>query len=51
VPCGNFISFLNGLDSIINSLFKAELKLTICRDINIDYSADSDKRRQLDTVL
>jgi hypothetical protein len=50
-PCGNFISFLNGLDSIINSLFKAQLKFIICRVINIHQSTDMDKNRQLDAML
>jgi hypothetical protein len=34
----NFNSFLNGLDSIIKSVYTDELKLIICGDINIDYS-------------
>jgi exonuclease III len=50
-PCGNFISFLSGLDSVINSLHKAEWKLIICGDINIDYATDSKKKRQLDAML
>jgi hypothetical protein len=36
-PSGNFNSFLNGLNSIIKSLYKVELKLIIWVDINIDY--------------
>jgi hypothetical protein len=35
--CGNFNSSLNGLDSIVKFLYKVELKLIICDDINIDY--------------
>jgi hypothetical protein len=50
-PCGNFISFLNGLDSIIKSLCKAELNLIICGDINIDYLTDNERRKQLDAML
>jgi hypothetical protein len=44
-PCHNFISFLSGLDSVINSIFKAELKFIICGDMNIDYSMDRDNKR------
>jgi exonuclease III len=50
-PCCNFISFLNGLDSITKSLHKAELKLIICGDINIDYLKDNEGRKQLDAML
>jgi exonuclease III len=50
-PNSNFNLFLNGLDNIINSLFKGELKFIICGDINIDYSIDSEKKRQLDALL
>jgi exonuclease III len=49
-PCGNFNSFLNGLVSIIKSLHKAELKLIICGDINIDYLIDNERKKQLDAV-
>jgi exonuclease III len=50
-PCGNFNSFLNGLDSIIKSLYRAELNLIICGDMNIDYLTDNVRRKQLDTLL
>jgi exonuclease III len=50
-PGGNFSFFLSRLDSIINSLFKGELKLIMCGDINIDYSTESGKKRQLDAML
>jgi len=50
-PRGNFNLFLNGLDGIIRTLYKVDLKLIICGDINIDYLTDSDKKRQLAAVL
>jgi exonuclease III len=52
-PCGNFNSFLNGLIIIIiiKSLHKAELKLIICGDINIDYLTDNERKKQLDAML
>ena len=50
-PTGNFNLFLNRLDDIINTLYKADLKLIICGDINTDCLTDNDKKRQLDAVL
>jgi hypothetical protein len=50
-PCGNFNLFLNAPDSIIKSLHKAELKLIICRDINIDYLTVNESKKQLDAML
>ena len=50
-PTGNFNLFLNRLDDIIKTLYKVDLKLIICGDINIDYLTDNDKKRQLDAVL
>jgi hypothetical protein len=35
----------------MKTLYKVDLKLIICGDINIDYLTDNDKKRQLDTVL
>jgi hypothetical protein len=43
--------FVNGLDNIIKSLYKVDLKFIICGDINIDYLTDSDKKRELNAVL
>jgi exonuclease III len=50
-PTGNFNLFLNRLDDIIRTLYKANLQLIICGDINIVYLTDNDKKRQLDAVL
>jgi hypothetical protein len=50
-PSGTLISFLNGLDNIINLLYKIESKFIICGDINIDYLTNNDKRKQLDAML
>jgi exonuclease III len=43
-PSSNLSLFLNGLDNIINSLFKPESKFIIYGDFNIDYSTDNEKR-------
>jgi hypothetical protein len=50
-PTGNFNLFLIRLDDIIKTLYKVDLKLIICGDINIDYLTDNDKKRQLDAVF
>jgi hypothetical protein len=50
-PCGNFNSFLIGLDGVIKSLYKVKLKFMICGDENIDYLMNSDEKRQPDALL
>ena len=50
-PTGNFEVFLNRLDNILKTLYKADSKLIVCGDTNIDYLSHSEKKRQLDTVL
>jgi len=41
--------FLNGLDRILKSLYKVDLKFIICGGIN--YLTDSDGKKKLDAVL
>jgi hypothetical protein len=48
---GNFNLFLNRLDDIIKTLYKVDLKLIICGDINKDYLTDNDRKRQLNALL
>jgi hypothetical protein len=36
---------------IIKAIHKAELKLIICGDINTDYLADNERKKQLDAML
>jgi len=50
-PTGNFNLFPNRLDDIIKTLYKVDLQLIICGDINIGYLTDNVKKRQLDAVL
>jgi hypothetical protein len=45
-PAGKFNLFLDGLDSIIKSLYKVGLKLIICGDINIDYLTDNERKKK-----
>jgi len=40
-----FNLFPNRLDDIIKTLYKVDLKLIICGNINIDYLTDNDKKR------
>jgi hypothetical protein len=44
-PCCNFNSFVTELDIIIKSLYKVELKLSICGDINIGYFTDTERKK------
>jgi len=45
VPTGNFNLFLNRLDDIIKTLYKADIKPIICGDVNTDYLTDNDKQK------
>ena len=44
-PTGNFNLFLNRLDDIIKTLYKANLQLIICGDINTHYLTANDKKK------
>lgn len=50
-PTGNFNLFLNRLDDLIKSIYKTNLNLILCGDINIDYLTENDRKRQLDSML
>ena len=50
-PTGNFNLFLNRLDDSIKSIYRANLNLILCGDINIDYLTENDRKRQLDSML
>jgi exonuclease III len=50
-PTGNFNLFLNRLDDSIKSIYRANLNLILCGDININYLTENDRKRQLDSVL
>ena len=39
---GNFNLFLNGINK---TLYKVDLKLFMCGDINVDYLTDNDKKK------
>jgi len=50
-PSGDFSSFITKLDIILRQLYKVTTVSVICGDINIDYLADSDRKRQLEALL
>ena len=50
-PSGNFSNFLIKLDSVLQKLFLLKFTFIICGDININYFADSYKKKQLDSIL
>jgi exonuclease III len=43
----DFNLFLNKLDDSIKSIYKTNLNLIICGDINIDYLSENDKKNSL----
>jgi exonuclease III len=50
-PTGNFNLFLNRLDDSLKSIYRANLNLVLCGDINIDYLTENNRKRQLNSVL
>jgi hypothetical protein len=47
-PTGDFNLFLNKLDDSIKSIYKTNLNLILCGDINIDYPTENNRKKQLD---
>ena len=50
-PTGNVNYYTHQLDAILHTLYTATLNFIICRDININYLIDSEKKNHLDTLL
>jgi len=50
-PSGNFNLFINKLDTLLSILYNLTLEYIICSDINIDYLVNSDRKKQLETLL
>ena len=48
---GNFTFFLNRLDDSIKSIYRANLNLILCGEINIDYLTKNHRKIQLDSIL
>jgi len=50
-PRGNFTSFLNRLDLILQKLYNNKYNIVICGDLNINGLIGNKRRSQLDAVL
>ncbi|MDR2829930.1 MAG: hypothetical protein LBB45_02660, partial [Methanobrevibacter sp.] len=50
-PSGNFQFFLNGLENIINKVYKPAIHLIICGDININYLNESKEKQEINNIL
>jgi hypothetical protein len=50
-PTSDFNLFLDKLDDSVTSIYKTNLNLIICSDINIDYLSENDKKKQLKSML
>jgi len=48
-PTGNISLFLSRLDDITKTLYKVDLKLIICDNLNIDYLTDNVKKKKKTT--
>jgi hypothetical protein len=48
---GNFLYFLNNLETILNIIYESSIEIIICGDININYLNDSTHKRLLDSLL
>jgi hypothetical protein len=50
-PLGNFTTFLNKFEIILQKLFNKNSEFIVCGDFNIDYAIYNSKRNQLDSLL
>jgi hypothetical protein len=50
-PSGNFVYFLNGLDTTLKFLYSTKLEIIICGDIIINYLVNSNNKNELDALL
>jgi hypothetical protein len=51
-PSGNITHFLDKLEMILNLLYRNNTQLIICRDVNINYLVDNNKKKTLlDSLL
>ncbi|PNF23822.1 hypothetical protein B7P43_G15913 [Cryptotermes secundus] len=50
-PSGDFNQFLKGLDAALKYLYNPKSEFLICGDINIDYLSDSNRKKQLNSLL
>jgi len=50
-PISNFRYFINELDDIIKKIYKTEVQLIICGDLNINYLTESKEKQELNNIL
>ena len=50
-PTGNFNYFLQNLDKVLQLVYTPALHIIICGDININYLAENEQKRQIDNLL
>ena len=50
-PTGDFNGFLQNLDKVLQLLYTSALHIIICGDININYLAESEQKRQVNNLL
>ncbi|PNF25679.1 hypothetical protein B7P43_G16270, partial [Cryptotermes secundus] len=50
-PTGHFNQFLKGLDATLKYLYNPKSEFLICGDINIDYLSDSNRKKQMNSLL
>jgi exonuclease III len=50
-PNGNFQYFVKGLENITNKIYKHDVQLIICGDININYLIESKEKQELNNTL
>jgi hypothetical protein len=50
-PNGNFQYFIKGSDNIIKKIYKPDVPIIICGDININYLIESKEKQELNNIL
>ena len=50
-PTGNFLYFINQLESILNKIYKSSSELILCGDFNINYLNNSSRKYLLNSLL
>jgi len=50
-PTGNLNYFLQNLDKVLQLVYTPALHIIICGDININYLAENEQKRQIDNLL
>ena len=52
IPLRVIFHFIKGIDTVLNRLYKPNMEINICGDMNINYLEENcNKRQQLDALL